>query len=119
MCDHSMKQTPCNRAQSSGLRFLAVGFLPLPQLRSFCQGDDTLVHFGHELYPLRYLFWCSDHSPSSEHESVTLGGVARLSHAKKDFVFIGTGRLAVLNLAHQLSMVCIADPFTREPCRAS
>jgi hypothetical protein len=106
MCDRSMRQTPCNRAQSSGSRFLAVGLLPLLRPRSFCQGDDTLVHFEQDLYPNKYRFWCNVHGASSEREEITLGATSLLSHAVTEFVFRGTNSPPVRNLAHQLSRVC-------------
>lgn len=78
MSDLSMKSKHCNRARSSGLRILAAGLLPLLRLRSFCQGDDTLIEITPDLYPDKYRFWCNVHASSSKGEEITLSAGAHL-----------------------------------------
>lgn len=102
------------RTQSMGSRILAAGLLPLPQLRSSCQGHRTLAHRKLRRTMLVQDFFPYARRPYSKPEKIQLGACADLFHPLCKFVyavtgngFIGTNRANVWPRTHSRREVCL------------
>lgn len=88
---HDNRATP---ARSVGSRILVAGLLPLPQLRSFCQGEESLLHVNPQLSA----FWGKRHFRNAFRERIQLA-----LRARPDLFQLGMS-----------GSVCSSDSFTRE-----